>query len=233
MDFSVKTRSASSKATKGAAVRGILGLFTVLLLAPVGNATPINCSNAYGGKEAICERVACDEKYLSFLGTWSGPFESYIRELSTFRPYHNTITYAENDCLKNIYTGETFIIGRRTDFYPAFQDLAQKEMSGLMITGKKEDGTPFLRTVDEENGLLEYKLDHKDEAKNLSVWTLAMSATKESPEMKFTITDGQDFTEPSIHTRNVSVNLSIGPSNGPYWEGLIIKGYHSLNVQRE
>src|SRR6476469_8032907 len=41
-----------------------------------------------------CTVVACSEKYREFLGTWTGPFASWDRELAAFRPFENTVTYA-------------------------------------------------------------------------------------------------------------------------------------------
>ncbi|MCM2281091.1 MAG: hypothetical protein NDI61_04520 [Bdellovibrionaceae bacterium] len=128
-----------------AAVAAILACHTV-------SAAKIDCSEVYKAS-ATCERVACDEKYQSFIGTWSGPFQAYSQELSTqkksvYRGFQNTITYSEADCLKNVDNGDVFIVGRRTDAYAPIENLPAKTETGLLITGKKKDGSPFLRTVD-------------------------------------------------------------------------------------
>lgn len=197
-------------------------------------ATSVDCSEAYG-KSTQCEQITCNDKYKTFIGKWSGPFQSYTRELSTqektvFRPYQNEITYSENDCLKNVTNGDTFIIGRKTDIYPAFQGLPQKESKGMLITGRKVDGSPFLKTFDDENGFNEYNLVYQNNAANLSIWelTIPASADGKSPEMRFTTIDGQDFQEEVLHKRNVTVTMSIGSKQNPLWEGLIVKGFHSL-----
>ena len=168
----------------------IFSLMNMSVLASVKD-----CSEAYG-IPTQCEQVACSEKYQTFLGTWSGPFESYSRELSTpteavFRPYQNEITYAESDCLKNILAGDTFIIGRRTDVYPEFRGLAAHITYGSLITGRKSDG--------------------------------------QSPEMTFTTIDGQDFLEKGSHKRNVTVTMSLGSKQSPFWDGVIVKGSHTLS----
>jgi hypothetical protein len=198
------------------------------------DAYTIDCSEAYN-TETRCEIVTCPEKYKSFIGTWTGPFESYVQELSSeektvFRPYKNTITYSEDDCLMNIENGDTFIIGRKIDTYPPYLNLPNKESTGLLITGRKTDGTPFLRTNDQENGLYDYQLVYQNKAANMSIWqlTIPASADSESPELQFTTIDNQDFLETSAHKRNVTVTMSIGPVNEPFWSGIIVKGFHSL-----
>lgn len=193
----------------------------------------MDCSAAYGGKAAICERVSCDEKYLSFIGKWAGPFEAYVQELSSnthsvFRPFSNIVTYSEDDCLRNVADGDTFIIGRRTDNYPAFGGLPEKTSCGLLVTGKHQDGSPFLLTVDDENGPNKYQLEYKNALANLSIWSLTVPAKGKSPEMRFLTIDGQDFKETATHKRDVTVTMSIGPADKPFWEGIVTKGYHSL-----
>lgn len=197
-------------------------------------AATVDCSEAYG-KSAQCEQVTCNDKYKTFIGKWAGPFESYTRELSTqektvFRPYHNEVNYNENDCLKNVANGDTFIIGRKNDIYSAFQGLPQKESKGMLITGRKVDGSPFLKTFDDVNGFNEYNLVYQNNAANLSIWelTIPASADGKSPEMRFTTIDGQDFMEEKMHKRNVTVTMSIGPKQSPIWENVIVTGFHSL-----
>ena len=114
------------------------------------------------------------------------------------------------------------------DTYPAFQNLPAKEERGLLVTGRKTDGSPFLRTIDSENGLSDYKLEYQNKAVDLSIWSLTVPATQNSPEMKFTTIDGQDFLEETIQKRNVTVTMTVGPSNAPFWEGVIVRGSHSL-----
>lgn len=191
----------------------------------------VDCSEAYGGAKSKCLVVPCDAKYSSFIGTWSGPFSSYVKELSTekvavSRPFQNEVTYSENDCLKNIENDDSFIIGRRIDVYPSFANLPTKTVKGLLITGKKANGLPFLRTA-EGNAINDYTLVYQNKPANMSIWSLKVPAQENSPEMRFTTIDGQDFTETSAHRRNVTVTMSVGPNDRPYWEGVIASGYHS------
>jgi hypothetical protein len=211
----------------------ILSALLYLLTTPADSAN-IDCSEAYG-KAAKCEQVTCSDKYKTFIGKWTGPFQSYSQELSTqekpvFRPYQNEVTYSENDCLKNIANGDTFIIGRKTDTYTAFQGLPVKESKGMLITGRKVDGSPFLKTFDSENGFNEYDLVYQNNVANLSIWQLNISASVDgkSPEMRFTTIDSQDFLEARVHKRNVTVTMSMGPKQSPFWEGVVVKGFHSL-----
>lgn len=46
--------------------------------------------------------------------------------------------------------------------------------------------------------------------------------------MRFTTIDGQDFNENSGHKRNVTVTMSVGPKDSPYWEEVVAKGFHAL-----
>ena len=53
--------------------------------APVSSASAqvsVDCSEAYG-EPASCNKIACSEKYLTFIVTWEGDFSSYVREKST------------------------------------------------------------------------------------------------------------------------------------------------------
>jgi hypothetical protein len=211
-----------------------LSIFSLLVLGSTfaRGQDQIDCSEAYSKTKAVCIRVTCDEKYKTFIGTWNGPFESYSRELSTeekevFRPFDNTVTYSESDCWQSVENGDTFIIGRRIDEYPAFSTLPAKKETGLLITGKHADGSPFLRTVGPE-GTYDYVLVYQHKPANMSVWSLTIPASTEGPEMTFTTIDAQDFTNSTAHKRNVVVTMSVGPMDRPAWQGVVSKGYHSL-----
>lgn len=204
-------------------------------------ANSVDCSEAYGGKSARCYSIACPSLYDEFIGTWDGPFESYVRELSTsenvYRPFTNTVSYSASDCLQEAESKDSFIIGRRKDVYPTFRELAAKSEEGLLITGRHPDGTPFLRTVDDE-GFNEYTRIAKEEGSDLSLWELAVSATShpcptseqpekvcQQPEMSFHLRDEQDPA--AATTRNVSIVMTVGPESQPYWSGVIVKGHHT------
>lgn len=212
---------------------------TVLMVFPeLTSAQVIDCSEAYANAPATCQPTACDPKYNEFIGTWTGPFLEYVQALSSkgnkvYRPFQNTITYSAADCLQNIETGETFIIGRRTDEYPAFQGLPAKTVPGLLITGKDSQKNPFLRTVDRENGLVNYRHDYENKAANLSIWSLVVPASNQGPEMTFVTTDGRDqraaiVSNGQIHKRDVTVTLTVGPRDKPYEELVIVSGFHTL-----
>jgi len=209
----------------------------IYILASSAFSAQVDCSEAYGGKPAKCERISCDEKYKTFLGTWSGDFNSYVRELSkgsdsVFRPFKNTVRYSESDCLKNIDNNDIFIIGRREDSYPEFKSLKAETKSGLLITGKTSAGVPFLKTFDSENGLSEYSLEYQNKAANLSIWSFTFPATDKYPEMRFTTIDGQDFSSASAQKRNVTISMSIGKKEKPDWEGVVTFGSHSRKGEK-
>ena len=192
-------------------------------------ATSVDCSAAYGAA-ASCAQVPCGPIYSTFLGTWSGQFWGYERKKSTpastvYRPYRNTITYAESDCLKNSGNGEVFIVGHQSDDYTAFQDLPAKTEKGLLITGRKADGTPFLRTIGGE-GRYDYALVYRNPAAKFAVWKLSVPAAGNNPAMTFTTIDGRDFGATG-ETRDVTVTLTVGPAETPYWEGVIAYGAHT------
>lgn len=197
----------------------------VLMAAPELNPEVIDCSDAYGRPAANCELIQCPQKFQDFLGRWEGPFETYARELQGFRPYANVITYAKEDCLKNIDNGDQFIIGRRTDTYPEFAGQPAKIEVGLLITGFTSDGTPFLRTFSAEGGLDSYQLAFKNNAASLSAWQL--NVTTDTGLMSFSTIDGRDWSAPDVHKRNVTVTLSVGDPGAPVWEGVIVRGYHT------
>ncbi len=190
----------------------------------------VDCSEAYG-KAASCRRVSCEQRYRTFLGTWQGDFWSYVREQSTndkkvYRPYHNVITYSQADCLKNAKTGETFIIGRASDSYPAFGALPATVKRGLLITGRKANGAAFLRTVN-ESGTNDFSLVYQNTAASVSIWSLHIPASRGTPDMTFTTLDERDFTASPREKRNVTITMEVGPPSAPYWEGVIAYGSHT------
>lgn len=197
---------------------------------PATAADGADCSAAYGGSQASCEQVPCGDLYSTFLGTWSGQFSAYEQKKSVggktvFRPYRNTVTYTEADCLKNTGNGDTFIVGHLTDDYPAFEDLPAKTDHGLLITGRKGDGTPFLRTVGSQ-GSYDYALVYRNTAAKLAIWKLSIPASGGNPAMTFTTIDGRDESA-STETRDVTITMSIGPADAPMFESVIAYGSHT------
>lgn len=210
--------------------------FAVVSAATLFGASPllasVDCSEAYNGQEATCEQIECSEKFKTFLGTWTGPMESYDRERNTFRPYTNTVTYDSTNCLNNSANGETFIIGRKTDVYPAVTDAngavvkPAETKTGLLITGKDAIGRKFLRTIDAENGMINYEHVFTDEASETAIWRYNWAGDATNPPMVFTVIDGRDLTEQTAHKRLVTVSLS-----GPGWSAIGGRGYHTLTPQ--
>jgi hypothetical protein len=193
----------------------------------------VNCSEAYSGQPAKCIRVPCDSKFHAMLGTWKGPFQAYVQELSkngqaVFRPYESTTTYSEADCLNNLASKETFIIGRVTDAYPAFDGLASKTERSLLIMGANHDGSPFMRTVEPNGKMYTFHLQYENEAASLSIWNLTIPGQGQSPEMEFSTIDGRDFNDNHANTRAVTVTLRVGPPKAPFFQGVIAVGSHSL-----
>lgn len=106
-------------------------------------------------------------------------------------------------------------------------DVLERSLTnGLLITGKKADDSPFLRTVDED-GYNDYTLVYQNAAANLSIWELHIPAAGDNPEMTFTTVDGQDFSVTTAHKRNVTVTMKVGPADAPFWEGVIAYGSHT------
>lgn len=188
----------------------------------------VDCSEAYNGQAATCDQIECPIKFRTFLGTWSGPMESYDRVRKNFRPYTNSVTYSDADCLKNVANGETFIIGRKTDVYSAVIDMLgttiipAETKTGLLITGTNALGLKFLRTVDAENGMINYDHVFTDEASETAIWTYDWPGDASHSPMIFTVIDARDLTDKSAHKRLVTVSLT-----GPGWSTIGSKGYHT------
>lgn len=193
-----------------------------------------DCSADYGGRAASCERVPCSKKYQSFLGTWQGEFHAYVRSKSTagkavYRPYRNSVRYSPSDCLENPKAEESFIVGRQTDRYPAFEGLPAKVERSLLIIGRDGVGKPFLRTV-KKRTVHRFALTCRNAAASLSIWTLRMPAANGKPALTFTTIDGRDFSAPAKQARNVTVTLAVGPASAPYWQGVIVYGSHAKQL---
>jgi hypothetical protein len=188
----------------------------------------VDCSQALGaqGERLTCRVIECPEPYLEFLGTWEGPFASYDQDLQDYRPFANRITYAATDCLEHPASGDRFIIGRRTDTYPEFRGKTEVVKTGLLITGVRASGEPFLRTVDDD-GINSYGLQYKSNIASLSIWSLTVTAD-DAPPMTFTTVDGRDWTAPTMHKRNVVVTMAVGDATNPIWQGVVVRGYHAL-----
>lgn len=189
-----------------------------------------DCRAVYGRRADSCKHIPCITQYRSFLGTWSGRFWSYVRSRSTdtknfYRPYQETVVYTAADCLRNVATGDTLIVGRQTDSYPAYDGLPGKVAASLLITGERRNGTPFLR-VAMQHRIYDYMLRYEDTAAKLTVWELHLPAAKGRPPMTFTTIDGRDFTARG-QTRDVTVTLTVGPRGKPYWQGVIAYGSHT------
>jgi hypothetical protein len=175
------------------------------------------------------ERIPCPERYKGFIGTWTGPFQAYDQKLKGFRPYDNTVVYTEEDCYRDPASGDTYIIGRRTDVYPAFKGQPAKTEQGQLITGLRggQADKPFLRTIDGD-GTVDYTLVYRNEASELAIWKHEEPARGNSPAMTFTAIDGRDPLEEKAHKRLVTITLTVGPDARPYWQGVVTKGTHTL-----
>lgn len=195
--------------------------------------THSDCTAASGNPHAICKRVPCNPVWRGFAGTWVGRFMAYVRRQSTpatpvFRPYHDAVTYAPHSCLKNAATGDTFVVGHRIDRYPAFDGLPAKVDKGLLVMGRKADGTRFMRTIDPDRGTHDYTLTYLDGAARLAIWTLQLPAAHGQPAMTFTVIDARDFGALPARQRDVTISMRVGTANHPYWQGVIAYGSHRL-----
>lgn len=182
------------------------------------------------GTSADTIKIACSDEERPFLGTWSGRFWSYVRDESTngnsvYRPYDETVVYNEAGCRRDAQTGDTFIAGNETDRYPAFGTLPAKTSHSLLITGRKADGTPFLRTAGDD-GTYDYSLVYRNDSAKLAIWQLRLPASAKGPEMTYTTIDGKDFSS-SGETRDVTVTLAVGAPSKPFWQGVIAYGSHT------
>ena len=189
-----------------------------------------DCRAVYGGRAGSCERIPCNTLYRSFLGTWSGQFWSYVRSRSTdtksaYRPYQEVVVYTAADCLRNIASGDTLIVGHQTDSYPAYEGLPGKVATSLLITGERSDGAPLLRVM-MQHRTYDYMLRYENKAAKLFVWELHLPAAKGQSQMTFTTIDGRDFTAQG-QKRDVTVTLTVGPRSRPYWQGVIAYGSHT------
>ncbi|MGH8182911.1 MAG: hypothetical protein ACREPH_04540 [Rhodanobacteraceae bacterium] len=215
----------------GAASGGNVGAAVARPAEGAASTVARNCSADYGGKPETCVRVACSAKYQAFIGTWRGRFHAYVRKQSTpghavFRPYAESVAYSVGDCLHNRANGDVSIVGHETNHYPKFGKLPAKVERDLLITGRRADGAPFLRTV-RSDGAYDYTLVFQDEAASLSIWRLQLPAAKEQLPMAFTTIDGRDFSTPSKDRRNVTITMQVGPDKTPYWQGVIAYGSHA------
>lgn len=199
-------------------------LFATLFLSTAVRAS-IDCSEAYT-ETARCERIQCDEKYQSFLGTWSGPMEELISFEATpvYRAYQNKITYDSADCLRNQENGETFIVGRQTDTYPKAHGLEPKTETKLLVTGKDKNDNPFLRTINLTTKKMEsWQLVYKNDVAALSIWQI--QGIQDGNSYTIETIDAQDWTvgNPAAeHRRNVTVTLDAGG-----FKRVLIRGYHT------
>jgi hypothetical protein len=206
----------------------------VIAAPPAGTSTSaatVDCAAAYGAGGSACQPVPCPAAYLEMLGTWSGQFQAYVRELSrpgspVFRPYDDAVTYDAADCLRNSERAETLIIGHRRDQYPGFRDLPAKLHEGLMIMVTRADGTRLLRTVD-HGQLTEFALSYSNPAAQMSVWTAHLAPDAGRPPMTVTTIDARDLDAVSAHTRRVVVTMTVGPDSEPLWSGVVAHGAHT------
>lgn len=101
-----------------------------------------------------------------------------------------------------------------------------------MLTGTTgDDSKPFLRTIDKENGLINYTKVFEDMSSEMSIWEYRMDKKDNQPEMRFRIIDFRNLSNRTQNERCVYVSLKAGPQQQPYWEGLIVKGSHSKTIK--
>ena len=188
------------------------------------------CSAVYGDTTAKCVPVTCDAKYKKALGTWSGPFHSYIQDQSqpghpVFRPYTGSLDYDRVGCSRNTGNGDIFIVGHSLDRYPASGKLPAKTVKNLVVVGRRTDGTEFSRVLGGDSSL-EYHPVFEDEAADLLVWRAKVPAENGKPEMTYTLIDARDLNATSSTHRNVTVTVQVGPDKSPYWQGVVAYGWH-------
>ena len=175
-----------------------------------------------------CEVIPCIDEYNSFVGVWEGPFQGYDKETKKMRPYNNVIIY-DSICYRNIENNDIFIVGKRTDTYPAFENQPQKTVCGIIITGMKggDKNKPFLKTIDNENGVIVYQKIFTETITEMSIWRYVYPACENQPQMTFTITDFRELASSLVNKRFVYISMIVGADEKPYWKGIITKGYHT------
>jgi hypothetical protein len=181
-------------------------------------------------KSINCKIVECPDIYKSFKGTWTGTFQSYDQKIKAFRPFKNKVIY-DGRCYKNIKNGEIFVVGIKIDIYPEYMGLPSKTDTSMLITGMtgESDPKPFLRTIDKEDGLIEYQKVFEDKSSEMSIWEYDVEKKDNQPEMRFRIIDFRNLSNETKVERFVSISMRIGTQDNPYWEGLIVKGSHTRN----
>lgn len=219
------TVSSFVKKMKQSKIRALFAFVVQLsVLTPIFAQVIVDGSPFYGLKDGSvkCEVIPCVEKYKSFVGTWTGPFQSYDRTTKSMVDYQNTIFY-ENKCYKNLSNNDIFIVGVKKDVY------ADKVSDGLIITGMKggNEAEPFLRMIDKENGVVEYTKAFTEKVGDMSIWKYEYPASGNQPAMLFTIVDFRDLLEEKVDKRIVFVNLIVGAEAKPFWKGTISKGFHT------
>lgn len=182
---------------------------------------------ALPAKSVDIKVVECPKAYQGFKGVWAGDFQSYDQKTKAFRPFRNRVTY-DGRCYANLKTGEIFVVGQRIDTYPEFKGLPSKIDTSMLITGTTagKDSKPFLRTIDKENGLIEYQKVFEDKPSEMSIWEYQIDQKENQPAMKFRLIDFRNLLNEGRNERLVSISLRIGNQDNPYWEGIVVKGSH-------
>jgi hypothetical protein len=180
-------------------------------------------------KSVDCTLVECPKIYAGFKGIWTGDFQSYDQLLKTFRPVKNKVIY-DGNCYQNLKNGDIFIVGLKIDVYPEFNGQSLKTDTSFLITGMSGDtGSPFLRTIDKANGVIQFKKVFEDKPTEMSIWEYDMAKTDTQPEMNFRIIDFRNVANEARVERFVTISMKVGPAKQPYWEGVLVKGSHSRN----
>ncbi|MDD2714988.1 MAG: class D beta-lactamase [Candidatus Wallbacteria bacterium] len=213
------------------AMAGKLIVIMALVATVVLAGEVVDCSRDFNQKPGTfqCERVSLHPDFLPFIGKWEGEFMSYDNDKKKFRPVHNVVDYSDEDCYRDPKTGDIFLIGREINTFLPFMGKPAMIQSSNLVYGLREglEDKPYLLTVDHEHGICEYKLVSEDNTAEIAVWKTTIPASSGNLEMEFTVTDARDHSYTKATRRNVKVELRVGSSERPLWEGVVTKGFHT------
>lgn len=74
-----------------------------------------------------------------------------------------------------------------------------------------DENKPFLRTIDDENGVTNYEKVFTEPIIEMSIWKYVYQPEGNQPQMTFTITDFRDLLSSPINKRFVFISMIVDP----------------------
>ncbi len=133
----------------------------------------VNCAEWATGNSQ-CYRTQCSGSFTDMLGIWDGRYQINDETFTEFRPLESRQVFSKNGCYLNTSGSESYLVGKQTDYYPAYKNLAERRTEKLVVYIKSNAPNTMqevLRFVNSAGEFNDYKLKELNSRTGERVWT--------------------------------------------------------------